>query len=128
MRIGFTGIFVEDQDRAETFSTEALGLQVETNMPYSATERWPTVVSPEDPDAVKLVLHLADQPARAFQQASREVGRPVISLRTDDCQRDAQRLKANGAAFVREPARMDYGGMDAVVDDTCGNLINLHQD
>ena len=69
-----------------------------------------------------------DLPARAFREASRKLGRPVISLRTDDCQRDAERLKAKGVVFVREPARMDYGGMDAVFDDTCGNLINLHQD
>ena len=128
MRIGLTGIFVDDQDKAEKFYTEALGLQLKTNAPYGPTERWLSVVSPEDPDGVELVLHLADEPARAFQRASREAGRPVISLRTDDCQRDAQRLKANGVAFVREPARMDYGGMDAVFDDTCGNLINLHQD
>jgi hypothetical protein len=38
------------------------------------------------------------------------------------------RLKAKGVVFVREPARMAYGGMDAVSDDTCGNLVNLHQD
>jgi hypothetical protein len=30
--------------------------------------------------------------------------------------------------FVREPDRMPDSGMDPVVDDTCGNLINLHQD
>jgi catechol 2,3-dioxygenase-like lactoylglutathione lyase family enzyme len=128
MRIGLTGIFVDDQDKAERFYTDALGLQVKTNAPYSDTERWLTVVSPEEPDGVELVLHLADEAARAFQRASREAGRPVISLRTDDCQRDAERLKAKGVRFVREPARMDYGGMDAVFDDTCGNLINLHQD
>jgi catechol 2,3-dioxygenase-like lactoylglutathione lyase family enzyme len=128
MRIGLTGIFVDDQDKAEKFYTEMLGLRIKTNAPYGPTERWLSVVSPEDPDGVELVLHLADEPARAFQRASREAGRPMISLRTDDCQRDAQRLKANGVAFVREPARMDYGGMDAVFDDTCGNLINLHQD
>jgi len=52
----------------------------------------------------------------------------VFSLRTNDCQRDAERLKARGWCFVQEPARMDYGGMDAVFDDTCGNLVNLHQD
>jgi predicted enzyme related to lactoylglutathione lyase len=52
----------------------------------------------------------------------------VFSLRTNDCQRDAERLKARGLVFVREPARMDYGGMDAVFDDTCSNLVNLHQD
>jgi predicted enzyme related to lactoylglutathione lyase len=128
MRIGLTGIFVDDQDKAEKFYTEAVGLQVKTNAPYGPTERWLSVVSPEEPDGVELVLHLADEAARAFQRASREAGRPVISLRTDDCQRDAERLKANGVVFVREPARMEYGGMDAVFDDTCGNLINLHQD
>jgi predicted enzyme related to lactoylglutathione lyase len=128
MRIGLTGIFVDDQDKAEKFYTEALGLQVKTNAAYGPAERWLSVVSPEEPDGVELVLHLADEAARAFQRASREAGRPVMSLRTDDCQRDAERLKANGVVFVREPARMEYGGMDAVFDDTCGNLINLHQD
>jgi catechol 2,3-dioxygenase-like lactoylglutathione lyase family enzyme len=128
MRIGLTGIFVDDQDKAERFYTGVLGLQVKTSAPYSDRERWLTVVSPEEPDGVELVLHLADEQARAFQRASRDLGRPVISLRTDDCRRDAERLKAKGVVFVREPARMDYGGMDAVLDDTCGNLINLHQD
>jgi predicted enzyme related to lactoylglutathione lyase len=52
----------------------------------------------------------------------------VLSLRNDDCRRDAERLKAKGVVFVKEPFRMDYGGTDAVFDDTCGNLINLHQD
>jgi catechol 2,3-dioxygenase-like lactoylglutathione lyase family enzyme len=128
MRIGLTGIYVDDQDHAERFYTEVLGLKVKTNAPYSDTERWLTVVSPEDPEGVELALHLTDEPARAFRRASREIGRPVLSLRTDDCQRDAERLKAKGVVFVKEPARMDYGGMDAVFDDTCGNLINLHQD
>jgi catechol 2,3-dioxygenase-like lactoylglutathione lyase family enzyme len=128
MRIGLTGIFVDDQDKAEQFYTEILGFRVKTSAPYGPDERWLSVVSPEEPDGVELVLHRTDEPARAFRQASREVGRPVISLRTDDCRRDAVRLKARGVVFVKEPARMDYGGMDAVFDDTCGNLINLHQD
>ena len=128
MRIGLTSIFVDDQDQAERFYTEVLGFQVKTSAPYSDTERWQSVVAPEEPDGVELVLHLADTPARAFQQASRELGRPVPSLTTDDCQRDAERLKAKGVVFAKDPGRMAYGGMDAVFDDTCGNLINLHQD
>jgi catechol 2,3-dioxygenase-like lactoylglutathione lyase family enzyme len=128
MRIGLVGIFVDDQDKAERFYTEVLGLQVKTSVPYSDSERWLTVVSPEEPDGVELVLHLTDDAARAFRAASRELGRPVLSLHTDDCQRDAERLKARGVVFVKEPSRMAYGGMDAVFDDTCGNLINLHQD
>jgi predicted enzyme related to lactoylglutathione lyase len=67
-------------------------------------------------------------PQRVFRQANRETGRPVLSLTTDDCKREADRLKTMGVVFVKEPARMDYGGMDAVFDDTFGNLINLHQE
>jgi catechol 2,3-dioxygenase-like lactoylglutathione lyase family enzyme len=128
MRIGLTSIFVDDQDQAERFYTEVLGLKVKTSAPYGPEERWLTVVSHEEPDGVELVLHLADEPARAVQAASRQAGRPVLSLRTDDCQGEAERLKAKGVVFVREPARMDYGGLDAVFADTCGNLLNLHQD
>jgi catechol 2,3-dioxygenase-like lactoylglutathione lyase family enzyme len=128
MRIGLTSIFVDDQDRAERFYTEVLGLRVKTSGPYGPDERWLTVVSREDLDGVELVLHRADEPARAFQAASREVGRPVLSLRTDDCDGDAKRLKAKGVVFVKEPWRREYDGMDAVFDDTCGNLVNLHQD
>jgi catechol 2,3-dioxygenase-like lactoylglutathione lyase family enzyme len=128
MRIGITGIFVHDQDQAEWFYTEVLGFQIKTNAPYSDTERWLSVVSPDDPDGVELVLHLTDEPARAFQAASRQVGRPVLSLRTDDCAGEAERLKAKGVMFLKEPGRMAYGGIDAVFDDTCGNLLNLHQD
>jgi catechol 2,3-dioxygenase-like lactoylglutathione lyase family enzyme len=128
MRIGLTSIFVDDQDQAEQFYTQVLGLQVKTDAPYSDTERWLSVVAPEDPEGVEVVLYLADAPARAFQAASRQLGRPVLSLRTDDCVGQAARLKAKGVVFVKEPARSDYGGMDAVFTDTCGNLINLHQD
>jgi hypothetical protein len=60
------------------------------------------------------VLHLTDEPARTFREATRKQGRPVISLTTTDCAGDTARLKAKGVVFVREPARMDYGGMDAV--------------
>jgi catechol 2,3-dioxygenase-like lactoylglutathione lyase family enzyme len=128
MRIGLTAIFVDDQDQAERFYTQVLGLKVKTNAPYGPDERWLTVVSPEEPDGVELVLHLADEPARGFRQASRELGRPVLSLRSDDCERDAERLKAKGVVLVKEPWWREYGGIDAVFDDTCGNLVNLHQD
>jgi len=128
MRIRLVSIFVDDQDQAEQFYTQVLDLQVKTNAPYGPGERWLTVVSPEEPDGVELVLHRTDEPARAFQAASRELGRPVLSLNTDDCAADAERLKAKGVVFVKEPARMAYGGIDAVFEDTCGNLLNLHQD
>jgi catechol 2,3-dioxygenase-like lactoylglutathione lyase family enzyme len=128
MRIGLVSIYVDDQDQAEQFYTQVLGLQVKTSAPYTDTERWLSVVAPEEPEGVELVLHLADEPARAFQQASRQAGRPVLSLRTDDCQAEAERLRVKGVVFIKEPGRMRYGGIDAVFADSCGNLLNLHQD
>ena len=98
MRMGLVSIFVDDQDQAEQFYTQVLDFQVGTNAPYGPGERWLTVVSPEEPDGVELVLHLTDEPARVFQAASQELGRPVLSLRTDDCAADAERLKAKGDA------------------------------
>jgi catechol 2,3-dioxygenase-like lactoylglutathione lyase family enzyme len=64
MRIGPASIYVEDQDKAEQFYTQALGFQVKTSAPSGPEERWLSLVSPEDPDGVQLVLHLADTPAR----------------------------------------------------------------
>ena len=128
MRISLTSIFVDDQDEAERFYTEVLGLQVKNNVPYSDAERWLTVVSPEEADGVELVMHLADEPARAFRAANREIGRPVLSFSTADCPGEAERLKAKGVQFAKEPSRMDYGGMDAVFYDPFGNLLNLHQE
>jgi catechol 2,3-dioxygenase-like lactoylglutathione lyase family enzyme len=63
MRIGLTTVYIDDQDKALRFYTEVLGLRAKDNVPYSAGERWLTVVSPEDPDGVEVVLHLADEPA-----------------------------------------------------------------
>jgi catechol 2,3-dioxygenase-like lactoylglutathione lyase family enzyme len=89
------GIYAEDQDRAERFYTEILGFLVKTSADYG-DERWLSVVSAEERDGLELTLHLADDPARTFQEACRQIGRPVLSLRTDDCEGEAERLKAKG--------------------------------
>jgi catechol 2,3-dioxygenase-like lactoylglutathione lyase family enzyme len=100
MRIGLTSIFVDDQDQAERFYSEILGFQIKTTAPYGPEERWLSVVSPEEPDGVELALHLADEPARRFQAASREVGRPVLSLRSDDCATEAELCHRGRAVAV----------------------------
>ena len=128
MRIGLASIFVDDQDKAERFYTEVLGFKVKTSAAYGPGERWLTVVSPRNCDGVKLVLHLTDEPARVFRAASPQAG-PAGALAAHRRLRRRRRApQGQGVVFVREPARMDYGGVDAVFDDTCGNLINLHQD
>lgn len=128
MRIGLVTLYVDDQEKARTFYTDGVGLQVKTDAPYGPGERWLTVVSPEDPDGVEVTLHIGDAAAQAFQQAAKAAGKPTLSLTTDDAQRDYERLRANGVEFTVPPTRMEYGGIDSVFDDTCGNLINLHQE
>jgi hypothetical protein len=52
----------------------------------------------------------------------------VLSWRTGDGAVEAERPKAKGVGFVKQPSRMAYGGIDAVLDDSCGNLLDLDQD
>ena len=49
MRIGLVSVYVDDQDQAERFYTQVLGLQVKTSAPYTDTERWLSVVAPRTP-------------------------------------------------------------------------------
>ena len=127
MRIGLITVYVDDQEQARRFYTDVLGLRLKDDAPYGATERWLAVVAPEDAAGPELVLKLADEPARAFQRANRERGQPALSFATADCQREYERLTARGVVFTLAPTRMAYGGTDAVFDDGCGNLVNLHQ-
>ena len=114
MRIGLVSIYVEDQDKAERFYTQMLGFNVKTSAPYGPDERWLSLVSPEEPEGAELVLHLADAPAQASQQACRQRGRPALSLRTNDFQGEAERLKARGAAtlstFTKTEPSAEIGG------------------
>ena len=128
MRIGVTEIFVDDQNNARTFYTEVLGFDVKVDTPYSDTARWLTVVSPEDPDGTQLLLTPLHAAAEALQRSRRETGTPALSITTRDCRRTYEELTAKGAVFLSEPQQMPYGGTDAVFEDGCGNLLNLHED
>ncbi|MBV8933503.1 MAG: VOC family protein [Kutzneria sp.] len=128
MRITMVGILVDDQDRAKAFYTEKLGFRLKSDAPYSESERWLAVADPADADGTELMLGLANDAGRAFQRAQYGRGKPAIAFTTDDCRREYQRLRAHGVKFTVEPTKMEYGGTDAVFDDTCGNLICIHQD
>lgn len=128
MRIGLVGVYVDNQDKARSFYSEVLGFRVKTDAPYTEAEQWISLVAPEEPGGTELVLHLADETAKAFQAAIRAAGRPSLALVTDDCQRDYQALRAKGVLFTMPPAQLGYGGTDAVFEDGFGNLIDLHQD
>jgi predicted enzyme related to lactoylglutathione lyase len=124
MKIKLTSIYVDDQDKALRFYTEVLGFTKKadfSNGPY----RWLTVGSPEEPEGAELQLALNDNPAaKAYQQAIFEQGQPAAMFSTDDVRADYERIKARGAEFTTPPTDVTASTI-AVLNDTCGNLVQL---
>jgi predicted enzyme related to lactoylglutathione lyase len=126
MRIKLTRVYVEDQEKALRFYTEVLGFVKKADFSQGAF-RWLTVASPEDPDGTELQLALNDNPAaRAYQQALFQQGQPAAMFYTGDVQADYERLKARGAEFTTPPTEFPWGSM-TMLDDTCGNLLQITQ-
>jgi catechol 2,3-dioxygenase-like lactoylglutathione lyase family enzyme len=124
MRINLTSVLVDDQDKALRFYTEVLGFRKKTEVPLG-DHRWLTVVSPEDPDGVELVLEPDGHPAVGpFKEALLADGIPFTSFAVADVHAETERLKRHGVVFTQEPAQMGPV-TTAVLDDTCGNLIQI---
>ena len=124
MKINLASVFVDDQDKALSFYTETLGFVKKTEMP-AGEFKWLTVVSPEDPDGVELVLEPSDHPAvKPFKDAIVADGIQYASFAVADVQAEYERLSARGVKFLQEPTSMGPV-TTAVFDDTCGNLIQI---
>jgi catechol 2,3-dioxygenase-like lactoylglutathione lyase family enzyme len=124
VRINLTSVLVDDQDKALRFYTEVLGFVKKTEVSMGE-HRWLTVVSPEDPDGVELVLEPDAHPAvRPFKDALMSDGIPYTSFAVEDVRAEFDRLKGLGVTFTQEPVQMGPV-TTAVLDDTCGNLIQL---
>ena len=127
MRINLSGVMVDDQEKACQFYTETLGFQKKHDIPLGE-HRWLTVVSPEDPGGTELLLEPDEHPAaKPYKSALVEDGIPFNSFAVTDIAAEFERLKALGVQFTQEPT--DLGTViTAVLDDTCGNLIQLMQE
>lgn len=124
MRINLTSVLVDDQAKALAFYTEKLGFAKKHDIPLGAA-RWLTVVSPEDPDGPELVLEPDGHPAAGpFKDALVRDGIPFTSFAVDDVDEAYARLSGLGVRFTQEPTRMGPV-TTAVLDDTCGNLIQI---
>ena len=124
MKIKLTSVYVDDQDKALRFYTEVLGFTKKSdfsNGPY----RWLTVASPEEPDGAELQLALNNSPAaKAYQQATFQQGQPAAMFYSEDVEGDYERIKARGAQFTMPPTDVTASRI-AILNDTCGNLIQL---
>jgi len=126
MRIRITSVPVKDQEHALKFYTEKLGFIKKADVPVGDF-RWLTLVSPEDENGVELLLEpMGFPPSKTYQQDLFNAGIPYTSFAVDDLEKEAERLENLGVKFHSKPAQ--HGPvMIAVIEDTCGNLIQLAQ-
>jgi predicted enzyme related to lactoylglutathione lyase len=127
MKIKLMNHYVDDQEKALRFYTEKLGFVKKTDF-SQGNYRWLTVVSAEEPGGVELVLQAASfVPAgQAYQQALRQQSTPLAMFFVDDVNKEHERLKALGVTFTMPPTKTT-GSTITMLDDTCGNLIQLTQ-
>jgi predicted enzyme related to lactoylglutathione lyase len=124
MKIKLTSVYVDDQEKALRFYTEVLGFVKKADFSQGPF-RWLTVASAEDPQGTELQLALNSNPAaREYQQSLFQQNQPAAMFYTDDLQSDYDRMKTNGAEFTMPPADVTASKI-AVLNDTCGNLIQL---
>jgi predicted enzyme related to lactoylglutathione lyase len=124
MKIKLTSLYVDDQDKALRFYTDVLGFVKKADFTQGPF-RWLTVATPEDPNSAELQLALNNNPAaKAYQQAMFEQGQPAAKFYADDVQREYERMKPLGAEFTMPPTKVT-GSTVAMVNDTCGNLIQI---
>jgi len=126
MKIKLTSVYVDDQNKALRFYTEVLGFAKKTDFsqgPY----RWLTVASPEELDGTELQLALNNNPAaKTYQQAIYQQRQPAAMFYTNDVKGDYERIKSRGAEFTMPPTDVTSSTI-AMLNDTCGNLVQLIQ-
>ncbi|PTL77241.1 VOC family protein [Vitiosangium sp. GDMCC 1.1324] len=126
IKINLTSVLVDDQAKALEFYTKALGFEKKHDVP-AGEARWLTVISPGGSADIELVLEPNGFPAaKVYQKALFDAGIPLTSFAVDDCQKEYERMTKLGVVFRTKPTKMGPVTI-AMFEDTCGNLIQLHQ-
>jgi len=126
MKIKLISVYVDDQEKALHFYTDVLGFVKKADFSQGPF-RWLTVASAEEPEGTELQLALNNNPAaKAYQEALFQQGQPAAMFFTDDIKGDYERIKGNGGEFTKPPTAVT-GSTIAMINDTCGNLIQLTQ-
>lgn len=128
MKIKLTSVSIDDYDKALKFYTDVMGFVKKRDIPLGDGERWITVVSPEEPEGTELLLEPnAEYPAmKALKEALVRDGIPFTAFQVNDIQQEYERMKSLGVDFTMEPTDMGMT-IAAVLNDTCGNLIQIYQ-
>ena len=126
LKIYVASVPVDNQDKALNFYTKILGFIKKNEVPLGEY-KWLTVVSPDEQSGVELLLEpMAFEPAKLYQKSLKEAGIPWTSFAVGDVEREFERLKELGVKFSIPPKEAGTVKI-AVLDDTCGNYIQLMQ-
>jgi len=128
IKIKLTSVSIGDYDQALEFYVGKLGFEKKHDVPLGNGARWITVVSPGEPDGTELLLEPnADYPAmKALKADLVRDGIPFTAFQVDDVHAEFERLKSLDVTFTM--GTTDAGEVTiAVLDDTCGNLIQIYQ-
>jgi RNA polymerase sigma factor (sigma-70 family) len=126
IKLKLTSVMVGDQEKALQFYTGVLGFVKKRDLP-TGQSRWLTVVSPDEPEGTELLLEpMGFAPARTYQKALFDAGIPLTSFLVADVEKQYERLTRLGVAFPTKPTKAGPTIM-AVLNDTCGNLIQIFQ-
>jgi predicted enzyme related to lactoylglutathione lyase len=128
IKIKLNSVSIDDYDKALKFYTEVMGFEKKRDIPLGEGARWITVVSPQEPNGTELLLEPnAEYPAmKVLKLALFEDGIPFTAFEVDDVQQEYERMKLLGVEFTMEPTDMGMS-IAAVLNDTCGNLIQIYQ-
>lgn len=127
MRIRTLSIPVQNQEAALKFYTKVLGFVKRHDIPVGGDNRWLTVVAKEELEGPEVLLEPAPlhfEPAKTYQQALYEAGLPCAQFEVDSAQEEFDRLAALGVNFKMQPTDVGTAKI-AILDDTCGNYIQL---
>jgi predicted enzyme related to lactoylglutathione lyase len=126
MRILLCSLLVNDQAKALAFYIEKLGFVKKQDIDMGEA-RWLTVTSAEDNSGVELLLEPTGHPAsKVYQKALFDDGIPLTAFAVNDVQAEYERLLALDVEFTMEPTNVGPTTV-AVLNDTCGNLIQIFQ-
>ncbi|GJQ34505.1 MAG: VOC family protein [Anaerolineales bacterium] len=128
MKIKLSSVSIDDYDKALKFYTEMMGFQLKRDIPLGGGARWITVVSQEEPNGTELLLEPnASYPAmKALKESLVKDGIPFTAFEVNDIQKEYERMRNLGVEFTMEPTNMGTTTA-AILNDTCGNLIQIYQ-
>lgn len=122
MKIALVSIFVPDPLKAHTFYTETLGFVSKLYMP----EAWVAIIaSPEDPEGTGILLEPNQNPiAKTYQEGVYNANLPIMTFSANDIHQEYEKLKDRGVVFRKPPTKTEWG-MEAIFEDTFGNLLQI---